>query len=64
MTLLVSHDGGRLLGGQERLEPGEVLTYGERLDAQLAPGRYTVTGLLVARSGLLQATAEFAVVER
>jgi hypothetical protein len=49
--------------GQERLAPGQVLTYREALDARLVPGRYTVTGVLAARNRPLQATAEFTVVE-
>jgi hypothetical protein len=49
--------------GQEELGPGKVLTYREQFEARLAPGRYVVTGLLVARNRLLQATAEFVVVE-
>ncbi len=49
--------------GEERLAPGGVIDYHERCDAQFAPGRYTVTGLVAARNAPLLATAEFTVVE-
>lgn len=45
--------------GSEVLAPGQVLSYSERYEIQLLPGRYTVTGVLAAPDLPLEAAAEF-----
>lgn len=47
--------------GQERLEPGDALSYEERYDGELAPGSYTVAGALVASNQRLEARVTIAI---
>ncbi len=47
--------------GQERLAPGEEISYSESYEGELAPGTYTVRGSLVSPSHPVEASVEVSV---
>ena len=47
--------------GEERIEPGETLTFGETFAGELAPGRYTVRGFVPALDRVLADTTSIEV---